>query len=124
MWRGQSSHLKVTTEQALLSDLALPVATARGSLAAGLLQPHGILPHRLAALVVAGVPAQRETFGQPEGAVLALSFRHDDHQQQQEQDDDNGDGQQIEKLGGLGNQGLTWRCTKETSASQYQLYIH
>lgn len=77
---------------------------------AGLLQPHGILSHWLSTLVIAGLPAKGEAFGQPEGAVLTLPFCHDDHQQQNEQDDDDSDGKEIEQRGAFGTQGFTCRC--------------
>lgn len=63
-----------------------------------LLQPHGILSHGFTALVIARVPAEGEPFRQPEEAMLALSFCHDDPQQDDEQDNEDCDGEQIEEL--------------------------
>lgn len=62
-----------------------------------LLQPHGILSHRFTALVIARVSAKGEPFRQPEEAMLALSFCHDDPQQDDEQDNDESNRKQIEK---------------------------
>lgn len=64
-----------------------------------LLQPHSILSHGFAALVIAGVSAKGEALRQPEEAVLALPFRHDHPQQDDEQDDDNSDRKQVEEGG-------------------------
>lgn len=68
-----------------------------------LLQPHGILPHRFTALVIARVSAEGESFRQPEEAMLALPFCHDDPQQDDEQDNDDSNRKQIEKPG------ISWR---------------
>lgn len=101
-WCGQSSERKVAPPLAPPARAALRV----------LLQPHGVLPHRLAPLVVAGLSAEGEAFGQPEGAVLPLPLGHDHHQQQNEQDDDDSDGEEVEQLGGFGTQGFTWKCER------------
>lgn len=90
MWYGQSSEFRNMIQQDLLFDLSLLITTVTVACwQTLLLQPHGILSHWLTTLVIAGVSAKGETFRQPEGAMLTLSFCHDNPQQDNKQDDDN-----------------------------------
>lgn len=99
----QSIECEIMTQEAVpfcSSGLILRMAAYWQTL---LLQPHSILSHGFAALVIAGVSAKGEALRQPEEAMLALPFRHDHPQQDDEEDDDNSHREQVEKRGVSGS---------------------